>query len=304
MEKSKDIFLSETGVRSKEAAKALRDWLQDDLLVEGLWMAEDILMGEIWRDVLDKTLRQSRLGILFITADNLKNRSIIREAQRLIRNKVKVCPYVVDFSVHLSDLPSPINRSQAKWADKEGTKALVEAIKSALGKDSEYTLAIAYYYRWEKLESELDKIRRRRRTVEDYEKIIDDFINLFTNIKEYRESIKIEIPPMVDEAIELFNQGKYDSEAFVQYVYDRIEKHRDSSGWGSSVIGNVRGFFTEQFRKSDLQIRIERLESILFSDADPDVKYDLLLKHGEAEELDIYLSYYQKLTDKLREQLA
>ncbi|HEX6182835.1 MAG TPA: hypothetical protein VFZ44_02915, partial [Pyrinomonadaceae bacterium] len=141
-------------------------------------------------------------------------------------------------------------------------------------------------------------------TVEEYEEIIEEFINLFMKIKDYRESIEKEIPRMVDEAMRLYGQGKYNGDEFAEYVYQRIEERRKSSDWGHSVIGDVRDFFTEQFTESDLRRRLENLEPILCNpETEPGTKRNLLLKHAKAEELDIYLSYYQKLIDTLRKEL-
>jgi hypothetical protein len=109
---------------------------------------------------------------------------------------------------------------------------------------------------------------------------------------------------MVDEAIRLYNQGKYDGDAFAKYVYKRIEERRESSDWGHSVIGDIRVFFTEQFTEPDLRRRLENLEPILRDpNIEPETKRKLLLKHARTEELDIYLSYYQKLIDTLRKEL-
>lgn len=302
MEKRMNIFISQTEGNSCKAAMALQEWLRDDMKLGVPWISKNIPGGKYWQKVLEEALREARFGILCITTDNRKNPWLIFEGGILDFNGITVFPYVIDLDSH-EDLPGPLQRLQCKWADKAGTEDLVHCINDALDNPvSDDKVTRTFKRTWKRLEAKLDAIRDPLPDARALEELINDFAKLSITINEYREGLNFST--IVDRAIRQFKENRYERERFVKNVYRVIERRRESFDTSSSfIIGNIRGFFEKQFTEDDLWKRVEKLEPILFSATPPQTKRELLLKHIKAEELEVYLSFYQTLVNALRGKL-
>jgi hypothetical protein len=123
------VFISWSGERSKQMAKALDDWLPKVLQQVDPWMSEtDISAGERWSVELSKQLEASEFGIICMTKDNLAAPWLLFEAGAISRSLSSgaVCPYLLDLDVR--DIAGPLGQFQAKKADKRSTLDLLNAI--------------------------------------------------------------------------------------------------------------------------------------------------------------------------------
>lgn len=300
-----NIFISWSGKKSKKAAKALQDWLREVIQVVNPWMSEDIPGGRDSLKEISDALKQARYGILCITADNLSNPWIIYEASALYNSGIDVCPYVIELDILKRTLPAPLRNLQAKMADLEGTLQLVLNINKALGSPvaDVDTLKKAVRSKWKRLEKQFERIRHNDSPPpKDYEKIFEDFIEIFMDVNKHRASLNFS--SLVDDAIELFVANKYKRNIIVERALKTIEESRDLFNRRSILIGNVRDFLKEHFMEDDLANIISRLEPILFSKSSRNVKRDKLLRRIKIEELEVFLRFHQILVDKLREKLS
>ena len=152
------VFLSWSGERSREVATALREWLPDVVQAVQPWLsATDIQAGARWASELDLQLRESRVGIICLTPENVTAPWIIFEAGALSRSieTAYVVPYLFGFSP--SELHGPLVHFQAIQATREGTWSLVHSLNRALGNDAvdESRLRRIYELMWPAFEARL-----------------------------------------------------------------------------------------------------------------------------------------------------
>jgi hypothetical protein len=198
-----NIFISQTSGKSRSAAKTLKKWLIEEMQLGTPWMSTDIPGGDPWKETIRNALKEARIGILCLTAENLANQWIVYEAGAMYFSGIKVFPYVIDSS-KFRDLPHPVKDLQGARADREGTESLVIEINRALGSQiSERRLLETFNSKWEILKQSLEIIHRRK----DYEKAIDDFIAVIIFINEFRKSL--DFSPMVSRAIVASGKRSY-----------------------------------------------------------------------------------------------
>lgn len=140
---------------------ALRDWLPDVLQAAKPWLsATDIAVGTRWStDVADR-LKETRVGILCLTPENLQSKWLHFEAGALAKTieQTYVCPYL--FRLDFSDLTGPLAQFQATRADVEGSFKLVQSVNAALGAQGldDQRLAQTFRRLWGELEQRLQGV--------------------------------------------------------------------------------------------------------------------------------------------------
>lgn len=301
-------FISWSGTKSQEAAKALQSWLRVVIKDAAPWMSEeDIPAGRGFLSETTSALKQARFGVLCVTSDNLTNPWLIFEAGALFNNGIDVCPYIIDLDSGSRDLPDPLRHLQAKMANRNGTEQLVLAINRALGSPVDVdTLKKNVRSNWKKLEKKFEVIGRnpppRPRTIRDYENLGQEFVEIFMDVNRHRTSLSFS--GVVDDAIESFVAQKYNREMSFEQAHQAIKESRDTFDRRSILVGNVRDFLEEHFPPDDLRNIILRLEPILFSKSQPRVKRDMLMRRIKIEALEVFLGFHRKLVEKLRERLS
>jgi predicted nucleotide-binding protein len=131
------VFLSWSGDRSHEIAKALHGWLPLTLQAIQPWLSSsDVEAGTRWSSELEFQLQQTRFGIICLTPENLNARWLYYEAGALSKSleSAYVCPYLFGFSP--TELTGPLVQFQAVTADERGTLALLKTLNRALGENS------------------------------------------------------------------------------------------------------------------------------------------------------------------------
>ncbi len=156
-----DIFISWSGDRSKQAAVALKSWLEIVFDSLTIWIStENILVGTRWAETLSETLDKSNFGILCITPENLRAPWLIFEAGALSKSvkKGSVVPLLYDLSS--SDIPFPLAQFQTAVADRAGAISIVKALITRHGDDAPNEARIIKRAEalWQSLETDWAKI--------------------------------------------------------------------------------------------------------------------------------------------------
>jgi hypothetical protein len=126
------IFISWSGETSRQIAQHLRDWLPQVIQAAQPWMSKEIPAGARWREEIAGQLQDARAGIICLTPDNLRAEWLHFEAGAISKSVANafVCPYL--FGVKPSDIIEPLAMFQAKSADEDGTRELIETINAAM----------------------------------------------------------------------------------------------------------------------------------------------------------------------------
>lgn len=148
------VFISWSGGRSKAMAEGLRDWLPNVIQVLEPWTStSDVHAGERWSSNIEFQLRETRVGIICLTPENLNAPWILFEAGALSKLEgAIVCPYLLGFEPE--DLTGPLVQFQAAVANKRDTLKLVKSLNRALGDEAikESVVDKAFEIWWPELE--------------------------------------------------------------------------------------------------------------------------------------------------------
>lgn len=154
------VFISWSGGRSQAVAQALRDWLPLVLHFAEPWLSEaDIAAGERWAQSVAKELEASNFGIVCVTRENVTAPWILFEAGSLAKSLdgSKVIPLLLD--LEFSEIGGPLAQFQAKKADREGLREVIESInRAAAGPIPEARANQLFEALWPQLETQLGSI--------------------------------------------------------------------------------------------------------------------------------------------------
>lgn len=128
------VFLSWSGTRSHQVAKALRSWLPSVIQTLKPWMSDDdIPSGAFWPLTLSQELEQTAFGIICVSPENLDAPWLLFEAGALAKrfDKAHVCPYLFDLGPGAL-AGNPLQYFQAAACDAEGTWKLIRDLNRAL----------------------------------------------------------------------------------------------------------------------------------------------------------------------------
>jgi hypothetical protein len=110
-----NIVLSWSGKRSRQVARAFRDWLPKVLQAAKPWMSEtDTDKGTVWVGEIGRQLDTCRIGIVFVTRDNQDKPWLNFEAGALsktVREQSRVCTVLLD-GLRPSDISGPLSNFQ------------------------------------------------------------------------------------------------------------------------------------------------------------------------------------------------
>ncbi|QXC62349.1 DUF3553 domain-containing protein [Aquihabitans sp. G128] len=155
------IFVSWSGVRSHEAAKALSDFLPRALQMVSPWLSSDsIRSGTRWFDELSEVLGHYELCVAVLTEDNLDSRWIHFETGAIARElgRARVIPFLI--GVTPGQVGSPLQHFNSVSADKDGTYRLVADLNDLLGeaKVESHILELAFGAAWPAFSERLDQL--------------------------------------------------------------------------------------------------------------------------------------------------
>ena len=131
------VFISWSGERSKQMAAALKEWLPTAIQYLEPWMSDtDIHAGDRWADKMATELKESNVGIVCVTGENLTSEWLHFEAGALskLMQNTRVITVLLDLDVQA--VSGPLTLFQMKKLDKGG----VLDIAISLNKFAEHKL--------------------------------------------------------------------------------------------------------------------------------------------------------------------
>lgn len=155
------VFISWSGIQSKQCAEILRDWIKCSLQASEPWISsKDIEKGTLWFNEISDQLADTSVGIVCLTKRNKDKPWILFEAGALAKglSANRVCTLLVDLKP--SDLDSPLSQFNHTIPDKENMKALLTTINSELGEGAleDRILDQVFETYWPKFETQFSQI--------------------------------------------------------------------------------------------------------------------------------------------------
>jgi hypothetical protein len=155
------VFISWSGEISKKLAEVFRDWIPSVIqAAKPYFSPDDIAKGARWSGEISKELEQSRIGLLFLTWDNLAASWIMFEAGVLSKNidKSKVCPIL--FDLEPTDIQGPLVQFQAARFKKDEIYRVIKMINRELGESAlvDKVLENVFEVFWPKLNEMVESI--------------------------------------------------------------------------------------------------------------------------------------------------
>jgi TIR domain-containing protein len=154
------VFISWSGERSQQVARALRDLLPEALQDLDPWMSDhDVAAGARWGHELTAQLSTNRMGILCLTPENLLAPWLLFEAGSIASSisESRVIPYRLKLSA--TDVTFPLAQFQGVDADESGTRKLLLSLNAAREQPMpEERLARIFLRWWPDLASRIEAI--------------------------------------------------------------------------------------------------------------------------------------------------
>lgn len=157
------VFLSWSGYKSQEVAKALKEWLPSVIQsISPYVSSEDIKKGSRWSIDLAKELEDTCFGVLCVTKENMEAPWLLFEAGALSKmiDTSSVCPFLFDLK-RTEVKEGPILLFQSTVFEKEDIRQLIETLNNKCGESKldNDLLTKTFDIWWPKLKERLDKIK-------------------------------------------------------------------------------------------------------------------------------------------------
>lgn len=158
------VFVSWSGKKSRDVARAFGDWLPPVLhAVEPFVSARDIRAGTRWQAEIASELDDTEFGLICVTKENQDAEWLNFEAGALAKSvdSSRVVPLAIDLVP--ADIANPLGQFQAIRLNKEDVTDLLISMNEACPSPiTEENLRKAAEKWWPDLEEELTKIADRR----------------------------------------------------------------------------------------------------------------------------------------------
>jgi len=150
------VFISWSGDRSRAVAELLDDWFQCVLQAVRPWMSsKDIDRGSLWFSEITDQLKDTKIGVVCLTKDNLNKPWILFESGALAKglSSSRVCTFLIDLET--TDVSNPLAQFNHTLPSKDGLYELVRTLNSSLGEHSlrEKVLEQVFDTYWPQFES-------------------------------------------------------------------------------------------------------------------------------------------------------
>jgi len=154
------VFISWSGDRSKAVAELLDEWIQCVLQAIRPWMSsKDIDRGSLWFSEITDQLKDTKIGIICLTKDNLDKPWILFESGALAKglSSARVCTFLIDLEP--TDVGNPLAQFNHTLPTKDGVYELVRTLNSSLGERAlrEKVLEQVFETYWPQFESGFKK---------------------------------------------------------------------------------------------------------------------------------------------------
>jgi hypothetical protein len=154
------VFISWSGARSRAVAEILDEWIQCVLQAIRPWMSsKDIDRGSLWFAEITDQLKDTKIGIICLTKDNINKPWILFESGALAKglSSSRVCTFLIDLDT--TEVGNPLAQFNHTLPNKDGLYELVRTLNSSLGEQAlrEKVLEQVYETYWPKFEQDFQK---------------------------------------------------------------------------------------------------------------------------------------------------
>lgn len=162
MEQKAQVFISWSGEYSQSLGNAFSHWIGKVIqIVKPFYSPDDISKGAFWLSDLTTSLVDTRIGLIFVTPDNVNNPWILFEAGALSKTFGKPCVVPLLFGLGPSDLTGPLSHLNCATFNREEVCKTLLAINAQLDETirmENQTLEGVFDKWWPDLEQEVAKI--------------------------------------------------------------------------------------------------------------------------------------------------
>ncbi len=202
------VFISWSGEKSHNYAKALRDWLPGVINAIEPWLSSsDIEPGSRWGFDLSTNLENTDFGIICLTQENIKRTWINFEAGALSKKitTAKITPILINLPP--SNVKGPLAQFQCIEAKKDGFLKVVISLNKAIKMQGETFLEQSKLHEtfnvwWPTLEKMVSKISTKNkvspRTTDD---ILSEILQLMRNMT-IEQRISKEKEPLLKDVLD------------------------------------------------------------------------------------------------------
>ena len=127
------IFVSWSGNRSKAVAEILCDWLKCVIQATKPWIStRDIDRGALWFTEINDQLKDTSVGIVCLTHENVNRPWILFEAGALAKglSSNRVCTFLIDLKP--ADLEDPLAQFNHTLPERDSIWALVKTLNGCM----------------------------------------------------------------------------------------------------------------------------------------------------------------------------
>lgn len=242
------VFISWSGSRSKEVARALHDWIPCVIQAVKPWMSEQIAKGARWSPEIARELEETSFGIVCLTPENRTAPWLLFETGALSKTvlSARVCPFLL--GLRPTDLDGPLAQFQAAKAVAPDTLELLESINNAQGEGalSPGSIKAAFDVWWPKLETKLTEIEQESASIEKPKKrsemeLLEEILDIVRQLR--RTTSRQEMPASIARALARVRNSSSDTLApTLQDYLDTI----DDKDTPSQILRAVRTKLTDE----------------------------------------------------------
>ncbi|OPX44504.1 hypothetical protein CLHUN_14970 [Ruminiclostridium hungatei] len=158
------VFISWSGERSREVGELLDEWLQCVLQAIEPWMSsKDIDRGSLWFSEITDQLKDTTIGIICLTQENINKPWILFEAGALAKGLTsnRVCTLLIDLQA--TDIIDPLAQFNHTTPDKAGIWNLVKTLNSTLAGNAlrEKILEQVFETYWPQFDKQFNEIIKK-----------------------------------------------------------------------------------------------------------------------------------------------
>ncbi len=197
------VFISWSGDLSKQVAELLNSWIENVLQGIDTWISGDMDKGTIWFSELIGEIKQTNVGILCLTRQNVKTPWLLFEAGGLNKGLTtsRVCPFLVN--LNHAELEPPLSFIHGTLPNKEDMLKLIKTINTNNGEKilSEERLQKAFDKWWDDFDSKFKAILTNYKPKEEYparpsEEILEEILGIVRSLQ--RTSLQSHVPSLND----------------------------------------------------------------------------------------------------------
>jgi len=184
------LFISWSGSRSERIAQVFADWIRQTVQAAEPWFSNEIIKGKRWSPEIANALRDSPMGLICLTPENISNPWLLFEAGAISNTKdALVCTFLV--GLREVDVEPPLGQFQATPFDRNEVKKLLVTINNCVGDHggkplSAATLDKVFEKHWPSLEKDISSIAAEpaaaKQPKRSQEEVLQELLHTVRNI--------------------------------------------------------------------------------------------------------------------------